>query len=300
MKYIINIVLVVFLFTACQKVDDVLEVDDSVYVTLLQTTDKAGALAGDVFKFSVMVNSNSFLKKFAIENKNEHLNFLRDSLKISLVETEIDVDSQGNFSRPLKTLILENQVEISDLDPSIIGEVLSLDITIENEAGKKTSVSVKVQVINHVVNSGMYFTRDFFDANEHSHHRYDQLTNSGITSSLFENMDIYKHDNSDGTKIFYSPNDSNIVNDFADYDYTSMNKTEFIPIEAGVSFNDIDDTFLESMDFSNSISSFAVNEKNKDILIGFKNREGKKGIFVVRIKFSQFANVKTKLQVVPK
>jgi hypothetical protein len=296
MKNIISILLVIFLLTACQDVEDVLEVDNSVYVTLLQTTDKAGALAGGTFKFSVMVNSNSFLKKFTIENKNEHLNFLRDSLKISLVEAEISADDQGNFSRPLKTLILENQVEISNLDPSIIGEVLSLDITVENEAGKKTSVPVKVQVINHIINTGVYFTRDFFDINEHSHHSYNGL----VISSLFENMDIYKHDNSDGTKIFYSPNDSNIVNDFPDYDYTSMNKTEFIPIDPGVSFNDIDDSFLESMDFSNATSSFAVNEKNKDILIGFKNHEGKKGVFVVKIKFKQYANVKTKFQVVPK
>jgi hypothetical protein len=296
MKKYISVLLFTLLFISCQKVEDVVKADDTVNLVIMESAKVPGALPGDTTSFKVLASTNGWLSKVTMTNLSTQLTSLSDKVLIGLVEEATSLDSDGNLSRPVKTILITYPIAIAKI-AEIVGDTLTADFYVENKSGKGSSITTKIKIINFIMHGAAYYawSNNFYDADTHKSKKYSRLNTDD-----YQIMDIYRHDNADGTKIFLSPDNAKVADDISGYDPSVMNHTEFIVLDDDVSFDKITDTFLENMDFTNPVSEFSLTVKNVEKLFGFKTAEGKRGIFAVQIKFNKYASVRNIIQSVVK
>jgi hypothetical protein len=296
MKKYISVLLFTLLFISCQKVEDVVNADDTVNLVIMESALVPGALPGDTTSFKVLASTNDWLSKITTTNLSPQLTSLSDKVLISLVEDTTFLDSEGNLNRPVKTILITYPVAVAKI-AEIVGDTLTADFYVENKSGKSSSITARLKIINFIIHGAAYYawSNNFYDADTHKSKRY-----SSLDTDDYQIMDIYRHDNAGGTKLFLSPDNAKVADDLSGYDPTVMNNTKFIVLDDDISFDNITDTFLENMDFTNSVDEFSVTTKNVEKLFGFKTAEGKRGIFAVTIKFGSYASVRNIIQSVAK
>lgn len=276
MKQVYNFLIVCIFSTAilssCSK--NKFEADTKFEPTVLSLQildpDPVIALENGVFPVIASTNGSPFTK-FSAEHLSEFEGFIGETTV--LVPDDVTVDANGNFSRPVSTVVLNYPMKATGK----AGDILTVRFNFITGKGSSVSKEASKIVVNFRTNNTkryFYTTTPWYNFNTGT--SYNKNSIGTATDAIKENLEAFFVLKT-GVQYMCSPDADMTAAAFAgnaNYDRTLVHHTKFIKLD-GAQFGDVNDKFLESMDFSNSVDVIQLEDKT---LYGVLLQDGRKAV----------------------
>lgn len=209
--------------------------------------------------------------KFSAEHLSEFEGFIGETT--ILVPDDLTIDANGNFSRPASTIVLRYPMKATGK----AGDMLTVKLNFIDGKGKSVSTEASKVVVNFRTNNTkkyFYSTTPWYNFNTGI--SYNKNSIGIVEDDLNDNLEAF-HIVKTGVQYMCSPDADETAAAFvgnSNYDQSLVHHTRFIKLD-GTQFGDVDDDFLESMDFSNSVDVIEIVDKT---LYGVLLQDGRKAV----------------------
>jgi hypothetical protein len=211
------------------------------------------------------------------------------------VPYDVKVNSQGEFSRPISTILLQYPIVAT----AVPGEILSAEFTFTDDNGNIAKVSASKKVVNFKTNG----SQQFLFVSRPLHSFYTGLSYGAAlaeaTTTFKDSLDIF-WSRTDGIQYLSSPDSETAADEFstryATTNYVQSDMQNIKIIKLDVSLAEVDDDFFANMDFSSGVDTIVVDD---GAVYGVLLSDGRKAAIEIQIYFTQFSRVRSKVQVSP-
>lgn len=276
---------------SCRK--NTLESDLKLEPTVLplQINEPDPVIAQDTGSFPIIASTTGTpFTKFIVEHQSNFPGFI-GMTKVKVPE-DVTVDENGNFSRPVTTVVLDYPVKATGK----AGDILAVKFTFVDENGKSVSATASKIVVNFKSNNTkryFYASRPWYSFNDGNTY---SKTSIGL-ETVKDNLEIFWFMKS-GVQYMCSPNSDEAAAAFVNnpiYDQSQVHQTKFIKLD-NTQFADVGDEFLESMDFTNAVNVIQLDDKT---LYGVLLQDGRKAVLYATRYSATISQVISKYQVTP-
>jgi hypothetical protein len=283
------LLLISLLFTAC-SVDDELEMSEEInFKTLNIEVNKLGTVTDSVW-CRFIVSSNYDLQKISIAEASEGIDKNIDPKAKFLINDGITVDSEGNISEGVKTLIVEYPF-FTPLE--LLGSNVEVQFQFENSKGTKPYVPISYSAVSFRANGKMYIwaTSPFIGLNPHA------IYSNAKISSTEEDINVFYQ--YEGGKFFlYSAKHANCIN-YLSANNLSENEskcvdTKFYKLPADMDYDKIDDTLWETLNFDSAVDAIEV-QKNDLIAV---SSGGKLAVYKISVDWDVYMGISSKCKII--
>lgn len=268
--YLTIFIVLIAMLGSCKK--SVLQSDVKLAPTVLplQINDPDPILAKDTGSFPIIASTTGApFTKFI----PEHLTNFEGYIGKTLVQVPegVTVDENGNFSRPVSTVVLRYPVKAT----STSGDLLTVKFTFVDEKEKSVSATASKIVVGYKTNSTkkyFYATTPWYNFNTGTSY---SKTSIGV-APLKDNLEVFWFIKS-GVQYMCSPNADAAAAAFLNnpiYVRSQVHNTRLIKID-NVQFSDVGDDFLKNMDFTNSVDVIQLDDKT---LYGVLLQDGRRAV----------------------
>ncbi len=243
--------------------------------------------------FPVIASTNGApFTSFKVEHLTDFEGFPNE-IKIH-VPDDVTIDANGNFSRPSKTVVVEYPM----VAKGKAGNLLSARFTFTDQDGKTVSTEATKIVVNFKTNPTkryFYATTPWYNFNTGM--SYSKATIGTGTEEVKKHLDIYWVRKAPDNWMV-SPNSdlaAASLTGTAGYDRATAPHSRFIKI-GDVAIGDVDDNFLENMDFTNSVDEIKLEDK---VLYGVLLQDGRKAVVYCTVYSATINQIISTYQVSP-
>lgn len=260
------------------SMDDVLDGNDDVNLSVIETNSPIKAEPGDTVLFRFVAStSKGELSRVEISSA-DGIKPVVEQTSFAMIDEnlELSMDKNGYFSRPVSTVLVMYPVVIPD-DPALRGKGLSLDLKVTRDDGKTKVLHQDFEIIRYINN------------------RYGFVMTGKNTACVYNPTDdvVYTMDNykkhlssvdvilyADGNSKYYCLNPAAAETEtimkglgYTDYQASEMNTTKFI---GGVTLNFalITEKELAELDVVSGVDKL---EMKNNAACGYVVKDGRKG-----------------------
>ena len=268
--YFTIFIVLIAILSSCKK--NVLQSDTKLAPTVLplQINDPDPILAKDTGSFPLIASTTGApFTKFIPEHLTNFVGFLGKTQV--LVPEGVTVDENGNFSRPVSTVVLRYPVQAT----VTAGDLLTVKFTFVDEKEKSVSATASKIVVGYKTNSTkkyFYATLPWYSFNKGLSY---SKTSIGL-DTVKDNLEVFWFIKG-AVQYMCSPNADAAASAFLNnpiYDRSQVHNTRFIKIN-NVQFSDVGDDFLKNMDFTNSVDVIQLDDKT---LYGVLLQDGRRAV----------------------
>lgn len=263
-------------------------------VLSMQILDPEPIVALEKGVYPVIASTNgSMFTKFTAEHLSAFEGFIGET-KV-LVPDDVTVDANGNFSRPVSTVVLRYPMQATGK----AGDILTVKLHFIDTKGKSVSTEASKIVVNFRTNTTkkyFYATTPWYNFNTGT--SYSKVSIGTAEDAIKENLEAFFvlktgvqymcSPDADMTAASFTANDPN-------YQRSVVHHTRFIKLD-GAQFGDVDDNFLESMDFTNSVDVIELFDKT---LYGVLLQDGRRAVIYATFYSATISQVISIFQVSP-
>ena len=209
--------------------------------------------------------------KFTAEHLSDFEGFIGQTT-VSVPE-DVTVDANGNFSRPVSTVVLKYPMKATGK----AGDILKVKFNFIDGKGSSVSKEASKIVVNFRTNNTkryFYATTPWYNFNKGT--SYNKNSIGTAADDIKQNLEAFFVLKT-GVQYMCSPDADMTAAAFvgnANYNRSLVHHTRFIKLD-GAQFGDVDDKFLEGMDFSNSVDVIQLEDKT---LYGVLLQDGRKAV----------------------
>ncbi len=287
-KNIVIVALVLFTFS-CEK--SLLEGDDTKLgpkVLPMQIAEHEALIASEIGHMLVFANTTDEpFTKFRAEHLSDFEGYMSDV--IIEIPYDITVDANGNFSRPIQTVLLKYPVKATTKS----GDILKVKFTFTDQKGREVSGISSKKVVNFRTNSVVATltpTSPWYNFSTGKIASKASIGNATIKDDLHVFWMM-----KDGVQYLCSPNSDRTAAEFKNLTYyirESTHHTKFIKL-SGVTFAEVDDETFKNMDFSNASDEIVMEHL---AMYGLLFDDGRRAVLSTQIYGTVYARVTSKYE----
>ena len=238
----------------------------------LQILDPEPIVALEKGVYPVIASGNgSTFTKFTAEHMSDFEGFMAETTV--LVPDDVTIDANGNFSRPVSTVVLRYPIQATGK----AGDILTAKLTFIDTKGKSISTEASKIVVNFRTNNTkkyFYSSTPWYNFNKGI--SYNKNSIGTAEDDIKNNLEAF-HKVKTGVQYMCSPDSDETASSFinnSNYDQSLAHHTRFIKLD-NIQFGDVNDKVLESMDFANSVDVIELEDKT---LYGVLLQDGRKAV----------------------